>query len=278
MESENLNDTFVQVYNVGDAEAILSQVETVLCIFIQRGFIVAGFNGHKELITIQYKGYANDRIIWDLEFFANTIANEPLLAEHEKVRGVFVLSPKNIIVPNDLYKENHAKVWIKHIHFIESDDFIDTFPIEQDKAVYIMAYPNHIRDLSKNHFPNAKILPLAYYQFLKPPKIGLCLQSCVSSQQVCATLHIDGNLLWHRIFEYASAEDIVFEGKYLCKENNYFATKLTILFNSLTAAEFNVLSDYSQYYPAMKSGEGNRIHTSWDAPTALMQQLLSCVL
>ncbi len=277
MEAEISNNTYLQVYNVGEEEILPAQVDVILCIFIQRGLLVAGFSPQKELLTIHYSGYGNDKLVWDLEFFDQVLRNEPLLAEPEKVRAAFVLSDKNMLVPNDLYKENHAKVWLKHVHFIEAEDVIDIFPVEQDKAMYLMAMPGMIKDLIRNNFKNVLIQPMALYQFLKPPKIGLCLQSCVSNEQVCATLHIDGNLLWHRVFDYSAAEDIVFEGKYLCKENNYFATKLTILFNGLTAAEYNTLSDYSQYYPAMKSGEGNRIHTPWDAPAALVRQLLSCV-
>ena len=278
MDVENNSNTLTQVYYVGEEEVSPSAVHLVICIFIQRGFLVAGFNSQKELLTIHYSGYEQDKIVWESEFFHNIVSSHPLLEDPQKVRAAFILSDKNMIVPNDLYKDNHAKSWLKHIHFIEEDDVVESYPLDQERAMYMMAFPSQLRDLIKNKLPNALIQPMALYQFIKTPKIGLCLQCCVTNNQVCATLHIDGNLLWHKVFEYAAAEDIVFEGKYLCKENNYFATKLTILCNALTGAEYSVLSDYSQYYPAMKSGEGNRIHSNWDAPTALVQQLLTCVL
>lgn len=278
MESEILtNNGLLQVYNVGEDDVLPAQVDFYISVVTKRGILVSGFNPQKELLAIHYHGYDSEKVVWDINFYNQVIANEPFFSEPEKMKAVFVVSDKNMIVPNELYKENHAKVWLKHIHFVEPDDVIDTFPLEADRAVYMMAMPGEIKTLLRNNFRNAEIKPLAVYQFEKPPKIGLCLQCCISNEQVCATMHIDGNLLWHRIFDYTAAEDIVFEGKYLCKENNYFATRLTILFNSLTAGEFPVLSDYSQYYPAMKSGEGNRIHNSWDAPSTLMRQLLSCV-
>ena len=277
MEDEVITNTFLQVYNISDEDVLPSQVDFYVIIVHQRGMLTAGFGGQKEVLSIHYSGYDNERIVWDVPFFEQVIAHEPFCSEPEKVKAIFVMSEKNMIVPSELYKENHAKSWIKHIHFIEQDDIIDAFPLDADRAVYLMAMPGPIKTLLRNNFHNAEIKPMALYQFYKPPKIGLCLQACVSAEQACVTLHIDGNLLWHRIFDYASAEDIVFEGKYLCKEHNYFATRLSIMFNSLTAGEFPVLSDYSQYYPAMKSGEGNRIHTSWDAPVALLRQLLACV-
>jgi hypothetical protein len=278
MESELSNyNSFNQYYNINDDEVTPSQVDNMLCVLVQRGFLIAGFNSRKELLTIRYFGNRPDKIAWDAEFFNSIILNEPFLADTEKVKGLFLLSERNMIVPHDLYKEQTSKNWLRQIHFIEQDDFIEAYPLDADRAVYIMAIPGLIKNLVTNNFRNAEIKPLALYQFRKPPKIGLCLQAFVSAEQACAAIHIDGNLLWHRVFDYNSAEDIVFEGKYLCKENNYFATKLSILFNSLTAAEFPVLSEYSQYYPAMKSGEGNRIHTSWDAPVTLIQQLQACV-
>ena len=277
MEDEVITNAFLQVFNVTDEDVQSSQLDFTIGIVTQRGMMVAGFSPQKELLAIHYSGYESERPVWDASFYEQVIANEPFFSEPEKLKAIFVLTDRNMIVPSELYKENHAKVWLKHIHFVEHEDVIDAFPLEADRAVYLMAIPGYIKTLLRNNFRNAEIKPMALYQFVKPPKIGLCLQACVSNEQACVTLHIDGNLLWHRIFDYAAAEDIVFEGKYLCKEHNYFATRLTILFNSLTAAEFPVLSDYSQYYPAMKSGEGNRIHTSWDAPVALFNQLLLCV-
>lgn len=277
MEDEVISNSFLQVYNVTDEDILPSQVDFTIGIITQRGMMVAGLSAHKEILSIHYSGYGNDRVVWDISFFEQVIANEPFFSEPEKVKAIFVLTDKNMIVPGELYKENHAKVWLKHLHFVEQDDVIDSFQLEADRAMYLMAIPGHIKTLLRNNFRNASIKPMALYQFQKPPKIGLCLQACISYEQACATLHIDGNLLWHRVFDYSAAEDIVFEGKYLCKEHNYFATRLSIMFNSITGAEFPVLSDYSQYYPAMKSGEGNRIHSSWDAPLTLVRQLLPCV-
>jgi Protein of unknown function (DUF3822) len=278
MEEEIKSENLLQVYNVGDVEVLPSQVDMVLCVMVRRGILVAGFNPQKDLLTLRYHGYEAHKTVWDMEFFGRVADTEPLLEAPEKVRAVFVLSDKNMVIPNDLYKEQHAKVWLRQIHYIEHDDAIEAFQLEQDRAMYMLAIPGDVKNWITNKFPNASIRSLAEYQFLKPPKIGLCLQSCVTAEQVCCTLHIDGNLLWHKVMDYAAAEDIVFEGKFLCKENNYFATKLTILFNSLTGGEFPVLNDYSQYYAAMKSGEGARIHAPWDAPTALIKQLLQCVL
>jgi len=276
-EKNGYENIIVQTYSARDEEILPAQVDFIFCIFVQRGLLTACFSSQKELLTIRYSGYATDKVVWDGVFFNNMILNDPLLAEPEKVKAVFVLSDKNMVVPNELYKESHAKVWLKQIHYIETEDTIEVFPAEADRAMYIMAMPLLIKNLINNNFRNAEIKPLAIYQFKKPLKVGLCLQCCVSSEQVVATMHVDGNLLWHKIFDYSAAEDIVFEGKYLCKENNYFATRLTILFNTLTGGEFNILSDYSTYYPAVKTGEGNRIHDSWDASLSLLQQLLSCV-
>ncbi len=277
MDTETNNNDLLQVYNVNEDENLLLQVDKVICIFFQRGFLAAGFSAGNELLTIRYNGYDINYPVYSINFYEQVIEIEPLLNDKEKVKGVFFLGEKNMIVPNDLFQETYSKNWLKQIHFIEQNEVIDFYPLDQDKAYYLQAMPLEIKELVNSNFINAKILPLAYYQFRKPPKVGLALQCCVTNDQVAATMHIDGQLMWHSVYYYTVAEDIVFEGKLLCKENGFSATKLTILFNSFTALQFNLINDLTQYYPGLKSGEGNRILTSWDTSISLLQQLLVCV-
>jgi Protein of unknown function (DUF3822) len=278
MSTENNYNPFLQSYDVPSSDVLSHTVGSCICVFIPRGVLVAAFNSQHELMTIHYSGYEKTQSVWNMEFLDKVLAEEPLLKDTDKVRGVFYFTEKNMIVPKSLYKDNLAQQWFCTAHFLEHDETLEACMLESDDAIYLYAIPAYLKKMVDVNFPNAVAYPLALYQFRNPPRIGLSLQSCITDDQVCCTLHLDGKLLWHRIFDYASAEDIVYEGKYLCRENNYFATKLTILFNSLTGSEFGILSEYSQYYPSVKSGQGNRIYSFWDAPAALAQQLISCVL
>lgn len=270
-------NTYEQVYNVTEDESLLSRVGIVICVLVQRGLMVAGYSLTKELLTIHYTGYNKSKPVWALDFFEHLFANELLLAGRDKVKGVFICTDKNLIVPDALYDETEAKSWLKHIHFIERNDVITSCHLEDDKANYLFATPVNITELIKINFRKAAILPLPIYHFRNTQQKSLYLQCCITNEQVCATLHNYSQLLWHRVFVYSSAEDIAYHIKHLCVENNISPSKITLNSNTISAAEYSVLNEVSQYFPGMKSGSGYSVNTQWDAAISLAQQLIVCV-
>ncbi len=271
------NNTFEQVYNVQEDDNLSSGVALVICVLVQRGMVVAGFSITKELLTIHYTGYNKTKPVWDLDFFEHLLSQEPLLAVREKVKGVFICTDKNLVVPDALYEEKDAKSWLRHIHFVEAKETIEIFPLEEDKARYMHAVPVHITELMKINFKKVPVLPLALYQFRHTRQQSLYLQCCLTNEQVCATLCNYSQLLWHRVFDYTCAEDIAFEIKHLCMQNNISPSKITMMCNTVSAAEYGILNDLSQYFPGIKSGNGRTMSDNWDASTSLAYQLLECV-
>jgi hypothetical protein len=84
-------------------------------------------------------------------------------------------------------------------------------------------------------------------------------------------------LLWHKVFDYTCAEDIAYEIKHLCMENNISPSKISIMCNTISASEYEVINDLSQYFPGIKSGNGRTMSARWDPAMALAHQLLECV-
>ena len=274
--AEHNHNTFEQVYNIEEDENLATRVAIVICVLTQRGIMVSGYSIAKELLIIHYTGYNNDKPVWSLDFFEHLIQQEPLLAVREKVKGVFVLSDKNLIVPDALYEEKAAKQWLANIHFVEARDVIDSYPLEADKANYLQAVPRNIMELLKLNFRKASILPLPIYHFQNEQQQSLYLQCCFSSEQVCVTLHNYSQLLWHKVFTYTCAEDVSYEIKHFCIEGNISPSKITLLSNAVSAAEFDTLNELSQYFSGVKSGSGQPITQRWDGAISLAQQLLVC--
>jgi hypothetical protein len=271
-------NTFEQVYNVQEDDNLPSRVASVVCILVQRGLLAAGFSATKEVLTIHYTGYKKNKPVWDLDFFEHLISQEPLLTSREKVKGIFICSDKNLIIPESLYEEKEAKSWLKQIHFVEAKEGIDSFNLKDDKARYLHAVPIKITELLRINFKKIPLQPLGIYMFCNTQQQSLFLQCCITNEQVCATLHNYSQLLWHRVFDYTCAEDIAYAIKHLCMENNISPSKISMMCNTMSAAEFEVLNELSQYFPGMKSGNCQMINTRWDASISLAGQLLECVL
>jgi hypothetical protein len=275
--TESNHYTFEQVYNVEEDESLSSRVAFVICALAQRGLMVAGFGTAKELLTIHYTGYNKDKPVWSLDFFEHILVQEPLLTMREKVKGIFILSDKNLVVPDALYDEREAKKWLGSIHFIESRDGIEIYSLETDKANYLQAVPRSITELLKINFRKVPVMALPVYQFIEEKQQSLYLQCCLTSEQACVTLHNYSQLLWHKVFSYVTAEDIAYEIKHFCIEGNISPSKVTLLCNTFSAGEQAQLNELSQYFSGMKCGNGSSITNPWDAAISLSNQLFLCV-
>lgn len=272
------NNIYEQVYNAQDDDGMMSRLATVICVLVQRGMLVAGFNVTKELLTIHYTGYNKNKPIWEINFFEHMFVQEPLLASRDKVKGVFICSGKDLIIPDALYDENEAKNWLKHIYYVEQKDVIESYSLEEDKAKYLQCMPMNITELVKINFRKATTMPLAAYHFgNSTTRQSLYLQCCITAEQVCATLHNYSQLLWHRVFDYTCAEDIAFEIRHLCMENNISPSKISLRCNSISAAEYNIINELSAYFPGLRAGNGRSINSQWDGAIYLAQQLVACV-
>lgn len=277
MTADN-NTTYEQVYNVAEDDNLISRVGLVVCLLVQRGLFVAGFGISKELLTIHYMGYNTNKPVWDLDFFEHMLLQEPLLAVKEKVKGVFLCSDKNLIVPEALYDETEAKNWLKHIHFIEAKDEIMSFHLEEDKAKYLLAAPLKIMELIRINFRRAVINPLAIYNFKNNRPQSLILQCCLTGEQANITLHNYSQLLWHKIVDYATAEDVTYEIKHFCMENNISPTKISFRCNAISAGEYETITQLTTYFAGIRTGNNRPLAGNWDAAISLAQQLLTCAL
>ena len=274
MVNYNTNE---QVYNAKGDKSVATRVALVICVLVQRGLYIAGFSAANELLTIQYTGYNKNKPVWEIDFFEHIFNTDPIFAKKEQVAGVFISSDKNLVVPNDLYSEDNAVTWLSRIHFIETNDVIYTYPLANEQATYLLAAPVSITELVKINFQHAEILPLSIYQFRSRHTSSYHMQLCISSEQVCITLHNDSQLLWHRVSGYTSAEEIVYIINNYCLENNIDPAQLNVACNGTSASEFDRINELSQYFPGLKAGDGSDISMIWDGAISLAQQLLTCV-
>jgi len=270
--------TYEQVYNVREEETLSSRVALVTCVLVRRGLFIAGFSITKELLTIHYTGYAPDKPVWELDFFEQLFAAEPLLQVREKVKGVFIGGHKTLIVPDELYAENDAQSWLRKIYFVEQQDKISVYPLENDKAFLLQAVPVNIIELIKINFRKATVLPLQLAHFHEANEQSLHLRCCITNEQVIATLHNYSQLLWHHVFDYSCAEDIAYAIRLHCKENYIDAAKLNISCSMLAGSEYDIINELTQYFPNIKADNGRAITTRWSPAICLANQLLACAL
>ena len=264
-----------QVYNVREDEQLLAETANVTVVLSRRGLLAAAYSAAGELLSIHYAAYGKERPIWELDFFEQLFAQEPLLIRQDRIKKVFFLTSSNIIVPDELYDAKEAKNWFDQVHFTELNDSVEHYKLEKENAWYIYSIPHGINELVKINCRSAVVIPLPAYQ-LSGKTNQTYIQCFITSEQASVTLHNNNKLLWHRVFDYSGAEDIAYEIRLVCKEHNLNADKLTIRCDTMSAAEYATANALSQYFAAISDGNQQMIKELWQPTLSFVKQFTTC--
>ncbi len=270
------NNIYRQVYNAYEDINLLTGTDRITCVFWRRGILSAAFNAENELLSIHYAGYGTDRPVWELDFFEPLFAQEPMLVKHEKITKVFFCSSHQLVIPEELYELADAEVWFRNMHFTEQNDVIRHYNLKEQNAYYLYSVPMNIKALVKIYCPQVPILPLQAYQFAGNYTRGVKLNCFIAPDLASATLYHYGALLWHRVFNYGAAEDIAYEIRVVCEEHKINADKVSVSCTALTASEYDVINQLSQYFAGITTAGGHIINSMWSPALSLIKELESC--
>lgn len=267
-----------QQYASPDTGNLMAGVKKVLITICPHSLAVSGIGDNGAILAVRYSDYNNISTDWIIDFFEHQFLNEPLLNDANKVIAAFIGTEKNIVVPSSLYNAEAAEEWLNKVHLVENDDIVTSYPLGNDKAQYVYAWPLMIKDLLKRYFPKAKTYPLAAYQFSKPQGNNAIVDCCISTQEAFITIRNErGQLVWHEVSRYGLAEDIAYRILAACKQHNI--TNYIIRSTTLSSELVIVLHRLSQYFEKMQVGDKQSYMNAsgWDAPIYLSKQLYQCV-
>lgn len=269
-----------KTYNVVEGDALLAQVSKIICVILPKGFVIGGFSDRGDMLMIRYNDYPKDLHDWVPDFFDHRFAEEPLLQRPELVVAIYVLSHKNMLVPNNLYDPVTASTWLKKIFFIEESESIDQFNIQEEKATYLFAWPSAIKGLAARYCPNARFLPLGAFQFTQLYKAESAFQIALTGNMVAATYYKHRTLQWHQAFQYQTVEDIAYKLLQVCKEFNQPIDEVEVFYTTAFNDLNRVADDLTQYIPNIKAMEAGVMVTNpdWASTVSLFQRLYTCAL
>lgn len=266
-------------YQANDGDNLAEQVAQVVCILLPRGLLSAGFNDRGDLLTIQFGDYQAALPPWTLDFFEHRFGDDLLFRQPEKVIAFYVCSDKYLLVPEELYEEYAASRWLRQLFFIEANEIISGYPLQDDQARYLYAWPAAVRSLIGRYCPEAKLLPFPAYQFYRPYNKQFSLTLALTADHVFATLYKSRSLQWHQVFPFSNAEDIAYHVRLLAKQMKFNTDDVDFHYSVLHPGMNGLLNDVSQYFTNMSEVEvALSSGRPWAHTTPLLQQLYACAL
>lgn len=265
-----------QLYSASFNGNLLAKVDKVIVCFAPGSMLAAGFSDAGALLTARY--YRHTARNWALDFYEQQFNSEPLLSNTGKIAGVFISSPKNIIVPNVLYKEKVAEEWLSQLHFVEKDEAVYEYALRDDKAHYLYTVPAIMKDMLGRRLPKARPMPFAAHQFNKGYKTAHIMQCTVTDDEAYLTCYRAKHLQWHKVFSFDTGEDIAYYIKLYCREHD-IQGHLSLICADSNPGVNPVISELAAYFPDLQIGMGQtRVEDEqWKGAAYLLQQLYTCV-
>lgn len=267
------------VYHAHERDTLLGEVVASVCVLLPRSFVVAGFSADGTVLVIKHITAAASQAEWDAAFFEYDFLNEPLLAIPSQLKAVFIAGEHTLAIPDELYDADALSMWMNSIHHLAADNQLDTYSATADKMHYAFTLPAPVHDIIARYFTEAKILPVAAYQFHKAKnRKDAHMQCLVADQLIVATLRINGKLTWHQVFDYTTAEDIAWQFTHLCKTHHIHAIDLNVEVTTLSERDYDLIPELETFFPKITwSAHQMQQVGHWAPSIFLMQQLHACV-
>ncbi|MEO6831709.1 MAG: DUF3822 family protein, partial [Chitinophagaceae bacterium] len=222
-------------------------------VLFPKTLLVAGYGKNGQLLMAHYHRADADTPDWDLKFFEHDFINEKLLGVPQQVKTIFIGNEESLIVPMELYNEKAAQDWLKSIYALSPRMVVYTQFLKSAEAHYLFGVPGELDKLLHRYFGSPKMLPAAAFHFHKPERaIPNLLQLLITQDKAIATLQQNGDLKWHRHFEFSNAEDLAFQAANLCREMHIPRIDLQIECAMLCEDCDDVALELERYFPKIK--------------------------
>lgn len=267
-------------YRANEHQTLLSEVNIIHCVLMPRALLIAGYDGDGQLVMARYNSYIIAEPAWNPAFFEQEFMTEKLLGVPQQVKAIFIGSNAELIIPNALYEERAARLWMERMQAICSDDVLYGYHVKSAGAQYTFSLPAKMDKLLHRYFGQTRIIPVAAYQFYKPAiNTKYLLQCLITQDTVIATLHQQGNLFWHRQFAYQTVEDIAWQVANLCLELQIPRIDLRVECTMLCPDCYELGPELERFFPKISWATNDVAdEEAWAPVVFLAQQLYACAL
>lgn len=268
-----------QVYSAHTGTSLLSEVAYSICVLFPRALVTAGFHEKGHALMVRCSEYDASGHEWNASFFEHEFINDPLLGGPQPVKAVFTAPEAFLLTPDVLFDPARAEEWLQKIFFREHDLTIEHHAISAAQAHTSYYLPLKVRELIRQYFREASLLPVAATHFCNLSTSGNQLQCTIAPGNALATLHHKGQLLWCQEFAWANVEDIAYQLKTALQQHRV-AEGTTQMDCCTAGTSVNAVAEaLCAYFPGMSRHHDSIItHDSqWSSTLYFLLQLRSCV-
>lgn len=161
-----------------DESADFSAIVSHQIILRNDGICFMSFDANKHIVAAKTVAFSSNL---DEQTFRDLILDEPQLGGGEPLTHIWVLSDKNMLIPQELYDKEVAQRWFENIHFIAANDKMFSTPVAHPAMTVLETINETFLNCILEIYEDARITSWSQYAF-----------GNVSSETCTVHLHLFG--------------------------------------------------------------------------------------
>ncbi len=123
-------------------------------LFWNEGMSIFGFNEANQIVASKHVDFTKKM---NPEDFENILLDEALLGGDEPIQQILLISEKNTIIPKQLFHPEQAKEWIKNMHFVENNEYVEVSHLSFPAGYVLDVMKDDFVAVLHKHFPNTPV-------------------------------------------------------------------------------------------------------------------------
>lgn len=254
-------------------------VVSMVCVLGPRACVFAGLNREGELMTFEQHLAPQEASDWDEAFLQEHFDNYKLFTTKAQ-SGILLCDPRQMAIPEPLYKEARLKEWMRTCYFVEKgEDLVATTVSGAACRVATVYGASVVKRVSEGKVGKGMYAAGAVLLYGVPQAEGECARVLLTADSVGIALWRNGQLRESLFFPETDGPSVAFRLHSLLHKTGMKGEDVTVYVETLTPVPETValLSDYWKVVSQGENSSGDEA-AMWQAMGRSFSRVRSCVL
>lgn len=226
------------------------QIDHIELIIWEGGLSVLQFDQHKAIINAQNTLFSSS---WNFDEGKAFLEETDTLGNNTtKVKKIWMAAPKHLIIPQNLYEEGYANLWVRRFHFLNGDESLFSIPLNPALDAF-MVFPVYERWqlFLKDQFKNTKfeaLSKIAIQEKANNQDDKTHLHLIAIPKMVIVSLFEKQQFIGHHVYNYEETEELIYKLALLLQEKDLKQEQVKLTVEGIAPFWNNLLPQLEQFF------------------------------
>ncbi len=254
-------------------------VISVVCVLGPRACVFAGLDKAGELMTFEKHVSSPEAPDWDEAFLQKHFDSHRLFTTKAQ-SSILLCDPRQMVVPEPLYKEGNLDDWMRTCYFVEpGEDLVVTSVSGAPYRVAMVCAAPLVARVAAGKVGKGVFAAGAALLYEAPQQEGVCARLLLTADSVGIAIWKNGKLLESLFFSETDAQSIAFRLHSLLHKTGLNGNEVSLFVETLSPAPETValLNDYWKVVRSNEPANAESEAAMWQDVGHAFSRVRSCV-